>query len=418
MREARELEAALRRPRPSRQPQGRLENRLMEMADYDGTSHGGRFKPLTEEELNSEEEPSVKVRSQVAAPEEREGAKERPPYGCPHCEEIFTRKDNLQRHVENYHQGSPDRKSSLRCAKCGKYFSRKDVRDRHYQKCQGPKGSKEKKGSQKRTSETVLTEDQLPVDKKKIRRRRRRGQKDGQASSDADPQVSGRGQETPAAASHPALATAKSQVGRGLPPRVDGSEQGRRSSEAAATPSRAHASAHPHPDLAMLARSEEQARVGTSTPPARQVRLSPKGTPGDPGYEVIAPGDEDREAIDDGAETEGAEEPAEEPETVTTGQDEGGDPPRVVVLAEDPDVSVVSEQYLGLESPTVKDTINLSPSLIGQMLPAMPAKQAKMGPVTDAVGQIVGEQPAVTAPQETTGATVATTAVTVSEASQ
>merc|ERR1712044_147441 len=88
---ARELEAALRRPRPSRQPQGRLENRLMEMADYDGTSHGGRFRPLTEEEADSEEEPPITVRSQVAAPKERE-AKERPTYGCPHCEEIFTRK--------------------------------------------------------------------------------------------------------------------------------------------------------------------------------------------------------------------------------------------------------------------------------------------------------------------------------------
>merc|ERR1711893_401720 len=248
--------------------------------------------------------------------------------------------------------------------------------------------------------------------------RRRRRQRDGQTSSDTDPQVSRRDHKAPAAASYPALATAKSQVGRGSPPRVDGSEQGRRSSDVAATPARVHASAHPHPGLAALARSDEQARVGTSTPPARQVRLSPKGTPGDPGYEVIAPGDEDKEAIDDGAETEGAEEPAEAPETATTIQEAGGDPPRVVVLAEDPDVSVVSEQYLGLESPTVKDTINLSPSLIGQMLPAMPAKQAKMGPVTDAVGQIVGEQPAVTAPQETTGATVATTAVTVSEASQ
>merc|ERR1711893_49543 len=216
--------------------------------------------------------------------------------------------------------------------------------------------------------------------------RRRRRQRDGQTSSDTDPQVSRRGHKAPAAASHPALATAKSQVGRGSSPRVDGSEQGRRSSEAAATPGRAHASAHPHPDLAALARSEEQAKGGTSTPPARQVRLSPKGTPGDPGYEVIAPGDEDKEAIDDGAETEGAEEPAEEPETATTVQDEGGDPPRVVVLAEDPDVSVVSEQYLGLESPTVKDTINLSPSLIGQMLPA---RQENMGPVTDAVGPIV-----------------------------
>merc|ERR1711893_315450 len=243
--------------------------------------------------------------------------------------------------------------------------------------------------------------------------RRRRRQRDGQTSSDTDPQVSRRDHKAPAAASYPALATAKSQVGRGSSPRVDGSEQGRRSSEAAATPGRAHASAHPHPDLAALARSEEQARVGTSTPPARQVRLSPKGTPGDPGYEVIAPGDEDKEAIDDGAETEGAEEPAEEPETATTVQDEGGDPPRVVVLAEDPDVSVVSEQYLGLESPTVKDTINLSPSLIGQMLPAMPAKQAKMGPVTDAVGQIAGEQAEVgRGSQETTGATVATTTVT------
>merc|ERR1711893_396556 len=337
MREARELEAALRRPRPSRQPQSRLENRLMEMADYDGASHGGRFRPLTEEESASEEEPSIKVRSQVAAPEEREGAKERPPYGCPHCEEIFTRKDNLQRHVENYHQGSPDWKSSLRCAKCGSYFSRKDVRDRHYRTCKGPKESKEKRGSQKRASETVLTEDQLPVDEKKIRRRRRRGRKDGQASSDADPQVSGRGHETPAATSHPALATANSQVGRGLPPRVDGSEQGRRSSNVAATPARAHASAHPHPDLAVLVRSEEQARVGTSTPPARQVRLSPKGTPGDPGYEVIAPGEEDKEAIDDGAETEGAE----EPETATTVQDEGGDPPRVVVVKGNPDLAVV-----------------------------------------------------------------------------
>merc|ERR1711893_102003 len=169
MREARELEAALRRPRPSRQPQGRLENRLMEMADYDGASHGGRFKPLTEEEMDSEEEPSITLRSRVVAPQGREGAEDQPLYECPHCEETFTRGYSLRRHVGQYHQGSQDRDPSLGCDKCGAVYSRKDVRDRHRRKCKGPK---ETKGGRKRTPEAVPTEDRLPDDQGRAPKRR------------------------------------------------------------------------------------------------------------------------------------------------------------------------------------------------------------------------------------------------------
>merc|ERR1711893_383374 len=172
MREARELEAALRRPRPSRQPQGRLENRLMEMADYDGTSHGGRFRPLTEEGSDSEEESPVTVRSQVTAPEEGEES----PYRCPHCEETFTTKGNLKRHVSLYHLESQDRDPSLECDKCGGVYSRKDVRDRHRRACKGPKT---KKGGPKRASKTVPTEGPPSGDKEKGHKRRRRSRQDG-----------------------------------------------------------------------------------------------------------------------------------------------------------------------------------------------------------------------------------------------